>query len=257
MSNYLKAMAAIVTMAVSSECISQAEIVDSEPISGKGLKAAPIAAEPAQSALDQSEFYYQMQMLQQEVQQLRGIVDEQAHEIRNLKQQQLDDYVDLDRRLSQLSKTSTSSLPASMPTTDLTNTTAAKAEVEQPAPGLELTTYDKAVRLIIKDKQLSAGAEAMKAYLSAYPKGVYVSNAQYWLGQVSFIQGDLEDAKKWFGELLRTDPSSQKAPEAKYKLAAVLHKLGDVSNAKSLLTELAGTGTSVARLAQEYLKNNF
>lgn len=43
-----------------------------------------------------------MQLLQQEVLQLRGMVEEQAHELKRLKQQRLDDYLDLDRRLSKV-----------------------------------------------------------------------------------------------------------------------------------------------------------
>lgn len=44
--------------------------------------------------------YYQMQVLQQEVQMLRGMVEELNHELQQLKQRQMDDYLDIDRRLS-------------------------------------------------------------------------------------------------------------------------------------------------------------
>lgn len=258
MQKILPVVAAIFMMAVSSLSYSQAQIVDSKPMGGGSIDqpSAVAPAAPTQSALDQSEFYYQLQMLQQEVQQLRGMVDEQAHEIRQLKQQQLDDYVDLDRRVSQLSKASSTTI-APTATTLSQPVTAAPAATPAASAGDELAVYDKAVRLIIKDKELDQGAEAMKEYISAYPNGVYVSNAQYWVGQVSFIQGDLNDAKKWFSELIQTNPTSQKAPEAKFKLGTVLHKLGEASAAKNMLTEVASSSSSAARLAQEYLKNNF
>ncbi len=44
----------------------------------------------------------QLQQLQQEVRMLNGMVEEQAHEIRRLKDQSLERYVDLDRRVSSL-----------------------------------------------------------------------------------------------------------------------------------------------------------
>lgn len=255
-------MTAVLVTAVSPFCFSQAVIVDSKPMGAVSTQTTSTVQSSSPSAASQSEFYYQLQMLQEEVQQLRGIVEEQAHEIRRLKQQQLDDYVDLDRRISQLSKAGVSASPstslntgavAAVPTPSTKPAVAGKSA----SPEAELASYDKAVRLIIKDKQLDAGAEAMQAYLNEYPNGVYISNAQYWLGQVAFIQGDMEAAKKWFTQLLETNPNSQKAPEAKYKLGTVLHKLGNDSEAKTLLTEVASTNSSAARLAQEYLKTNF
>ncbi len=246
--------------AVSPFALSQAEIVDSKPIGAGSTRAAVANVQPSQSAIDQSEFYYQLQLLQQEVQQLRGIVDEQSHEIRRLKQQQLDDYVDLDRRLGQFSKntgTSAVSVPALSSSGNAQVLPSTAQNAVSASPEEELAIYDKAVRLIIKDKALTDGAEAMKSYISAYPNGVYVSNARYWVGQVSFIQGDLEDAKKWFGALIQQNPTSQKAPEAKYKLGTVLHQLGETSEAKQLLQDAANSGGSVAQLAQEFLQENY
>ncbi len=253
---------AVACAAVSPFAFSQAEIVDSTPIGAGSTRPAVTNVQPSQSAIDQSEFYYQLQLLQEEVQQLRGIVDEQSHEIRRLKQQQLDDYVDLDRRLGQLSKnTGGSTVSAPAPVLSSSGNTQVVSSTEQNAvtasPEKELATYDKAVRLIIKEKALTDGAEAMKSYIAAYPNGVYVSNARYWVGQVSFIQGDLEDAKKWFGALIQQNPASQKAPEAKYKLGTVLHQLGETSKAKQLLEDAANSGGSVAQLAKDFLQENY
>ena len=47
------------------------------------------------------ELYYQLQLLQQEVMQLRGMVEEQDYQIRQLKEQSLERYLDLDRRLKE------------------------------------------------------------------------------------------------------------------------------------------------------------
>ena len=53
--------------------------------------AAPVSA--------QGQVFMQLQQLQQEVQQLRGLIEEQQNEIRGLKQESLDRYQELDRRL--------------------------------------------------------------------------------------------------------------------------------------------------------------
>ena len=79
---------------------AQVQIIESQPIGGKPPSAAR-SAEPSNTA-GQAEMFYQMQLLQQEVLELRGLVEQQSFEIRQLKQQRLDDYLDLDRRLSQI-----------------------------------------------------------------------------------------------------------------------------------------------------------
>jgi TolA-binding protein len=43
--------------------------------------------------------YYQSQVLQEEVQMLRGMVEELTYELQQVKQRQMDDYLDLDRRI--------------------------------------------------------------------------------------------------------------------------------------------------------------
>ncbi len=47
--------------------------------------------------------YNQLEALQSEVQSLRGMVEEQANQIRRLQTQETDHYIDIDRRLSELS----------------------------------------------------------------------------------------------------------------------------------------------------------
>jgi tol-pal system protein YbgF len=44
--------------------------------------------------------YYQSQMLQNEVRELRGMVEQLSYELQRVKQRQMDDYLDIDRRLS-------------------------------------------------------------------------------------------------------------------------------------------------------------
>ena len=50
------------------------------------------------------ESQYQRQILQREVQELRGLVEELAHEVQQLKQTQADRYLELDRRFEDFRK---------------------------------------------------------------------------------------------------------------------------------------------------------
>lgn len=57
----------------------------------------------------QAELYRQLQQLRQEIMSLRGTVEQQGHQLRQLKQQSLDRYLDVDRRLSAMGGTAASS----------------------------------------------------------------------------------------------------------------------------------------------------
>lgn len=89
---------------ISGTCaLAQAPIIDAS--SSYGGRSAPTpasaAAQPAAPAQAASgNLMLQIQALQQEVMELRGIVEEQSHQIETLKQQSLDRYLELDRRIS-------------------------------------------------------------------------------------------------------------------------------------------------------------
>ncbi len=69
------------------------------------------------SSQKQLEFLYRLKQLQQENQQLRSLLEEQANQIRQLKQQQRDLYQDMNRRLGQeQAKSATPSTPESTET---------------------------------------------------------------------------------------------------------------------------------------------
>ena len=105
MKNYLS-LAAITLMAVFSiPATAEVEVVDSKPIPKNsvatrhgGYRTAGTVRQAPQN--EAAQVYYQLQLLQQEVRELRGIVEEQAHKIKELNRKRTEDYIDLDRRLA-------------------------------------------------------------------------------------------------------------------------------------------------------------
>ena len=70
----------------SGELFAQVEVVDRSA----GVKAQPVQpAPPAQAqqtaGTQQGELFYQLQLIQQEIMQLRGIVEEQGHQLQRFK----------------------------------------------------------------------------------------------------------------------------------------------------------------------------
>ena len=230
-----------------------AQIVDSRPLGA-------IATESQVASRQQTaELFHQLQLLQEEVQSLRGLVEEQNFEIKKLKQQRLDDYVDLDRRLGALAKGRGSGVKRSSDSgtrsgNGTIETSTLPSAVRAPD---ELSTYRSAVDLLLKRKDFDAGADALHNYLKQFPDGEYTANAQYWLGETYLAKGSLDESKLWFDILLSESPDHAKALDAKYKLGQVLHKQGDLEGAKAALTQAASCESTTAKLAKNYLNRHF
>lgn len=263
-----------VCIAYSLSSHAQVEVVESQPAERYStsqqtsvFKAAPVGAtsigdttpvnvtdNPANS---QAEMFYQLQILQQEVLELRGIVEEQAFELKRLKQQRMDDYLDLDRRLGRLSGTPASTAN-STPSAPRNTGTRAPAPVQGGALAAndEIQLYRSAIDLVLKEKNYDKAVSELNAYLTRYPRGRYAANAHYWLGEIFLLKNDLEQARQWFSRLLEGFADHRKAQDAKFKLGKVYHQLGDSAKAKALLQEVAASNSEASRLARNYLKDN-
>lgn len=230
---------------------AQVRVVDSSPQSVRS------GVSRQQESIEQkTESYNQIQSLLQEVSELRALVEEQGHEISRLKQLQLDNYVDLDRRVQFLTSNAKSK---SLDTA--ANSESASAE-ESMAPSLisngmsEADEY-KAAYDLLRQRQVDQSLAAFKEYLKKYPSGEFAANSCYWQGEIYLLKNQLPQARDWFAKLLQDFPDSNKTPDAKFKLGKVYHLQGDKKRAKPLLDEAAsGVGDS-ARLAKQYLKDNF
>ncbi len=243
---------------LSTGVLAQAEVVDPIPVGGN-RSTYNAASKPSQAQQDSSqisaEFYYQFQALQQEVMQLRGLVEEQAHEIKKLKQQRLDDYLDLDRRLSNLRGGANTAGGMSSGGPQSTPPVPSIVTGTRPAPADELKQYRAAIDLLLKQQDQNGAITALNQHLQTYPKGRYAANAQYWLGEIYLLKGELDQASKWFKTLITEYPGHNKAPDAKFKLAKVYDLQGEKDQARRLLEEVVQSGSSSAKLAQDYLDN--
>lgn len=199
----------------------------------------------------QGELFYQLQLLQDEVMQLRGIIEEQQHLVRQLKQQRLDDYLSLDKRISELSSGS-GSMPAASGA--LVN----GDQKSEPASGDETAAY-KAAYDLVRAQQFEEAKAAFSQFIKDYPVGRYLPNSLYWLGELYLLDPDLESARQSFAQLLDQFPDHRKAPDAMFKLAKVYHLQGESAKSKALLKRVIDQNgaSSAAKLAQDYLQKNF
>lgn len=206
-------------------------------------------AEPAQTPGFNGGAQYQMQMLQEEVRTLRGMVEELNHEIRQLKARQLDDYMDIDRRLSAIA---TGDSPVAPPV----NQTVSPA-VDSTSSGTdEANHYDNAYSQL-KAGKTEAAIALFKTHITDYPGGKLVANAYYWLGEIYLLQNALDAARQAFTVVVEEYPANRKASDAAFKLGQVYFLMGDKVKAKSLLEASAAGDDNAATLAKRYLDQHF
>lgn len=248
----LKNLLAVVLVASAPVLQAQVRVVESSP---QGFRSG--VAQSGVPASTESDVYSQIRALQEEVTLLRGLLEEQSYELKQLKQLQLDNYMDLDRRLSGgVRPVSSSANIDDIPALATASTTDTASGSLLPDSASESDVY-KAAYDLLNQKDFDGAVAAFKEHLKRFPNGDFASNSHYWLGKIAMLKKDYPQAKTWFTELIANFPSAAKVPDAQLDLGKVYFLMGDRVKAKSLLSEVAAGSTDAARLAQKFLSDNY
>ncbi|MEZ5483878.1 MAG: tol-pal system protein YbgF [Lysobacteraceae bacterium] len=227
--------------------------------------------------------------LQGEVQSLRSLVEQQTHQIELLKQQNRDQYLAIDSRLTRLE----GGVPAAaadgsplreqdlQPTApdrgqlvmepplvqeppqpastasamgDDGSITGMPSVIEAPAVD-ERSAYENAFDAL-KNGQYAEAARRFQAFLRDHPNGEYAPNAQYWLGESYYVTQNYQIALESFESLLSRFPNSAKAPDALLKVGYCHYELRQWEAAEAVLSQVIQQypDTTVSRLAQGRLR---
>jgi len=218
---------------------------------------------PIEPKVLSGDVHYQVQILQDEVRTLRGMLEELNNEVRLLKKRQMDDYMDLDRRLSTSSVGQAGSslkgggaVQAASGKAVESSSTGTTSQVASSASGAEADHYNNAYAQL-KAGKVAAAVAQFKTHISKYPTGKYVANSHYWLGEIYVLQNKLELARQSFATVLESYPAHRKASDSTYKLGQVYFMQGNKAKAKELLEKAAAGNDNAARLARSYLTENF
>ena len=247
------------------DAITQAPVVESygTPVGGAASDYGPAAA--SVSAIDASgagrsdsqvtELFQLLQALQIEVQELRGLVEEQHHQLNRLAREQNEQYLDIDRRLrgqtsgvggggSRAGDTAPGS-PGGAPS----SRTAGSAGCG------ERKAYTRAFDLT-REKRFQDAIDGFNQLIVAYPNGPYTPNSIYWLGELylALPEPELEKSRQSFVQVVSLYPSHQKVPDALYKLGVVYDRLGEQPQAREYLNLVQSeyADSPAARLAKAY-----
>jgi tol-pal system protein YbgF len=216
---------------------------------------APVEVESGMNAI---ESVYQIQLLQQEVQGLRGTVEELQHQVSRMQATQEDRYLELDRRMRQVLQQGVRPdlAPGTRPSADLPEAVPEDGIIARNQG--EKVQYETALELI-RNRQYDLSISQLQAVIAQFPTGDYVANAYYWLGEVYSAkpEPDYEKARQAFMQVITYYPDSQKVPDAAFKLGKVYHLIGDCMRAQEALRNVVVQyqGKSAAKLAESYLRD--
>jgi len=176
----------------------------------------------------------QVDALNAELRSLRGSMEELQFALDGAKEQQRAQYLDLDQRLRTVEESAS-------------RLTAATAAVPEEA-------YQVAFEHLKAGRYADARRE-FEAFLAAHPDHDLAANAQYWLGEVAYVERDYETALAAFGRVLERYPGARKSPDALLKSGYCHYELKHLDRARAVLERVVRDypGTPAATEASERL----
>lgn len=226
----------------------------------------------SQVLMEQSQ---RMEQIQQELASLRGLIENQQHELETIKQRQRNLYQDMDRRLHDL-EIKGGAAPTSMAYSGTPGEPAAGSAAAVPPSGVAAPAaaveapvaavaaggdkngkeaYSQAFN-ILKQGKYSEAIQAFSDFRKTYPESAYGANALYWLGEAYSASRDYKSALKEFQQVVEQYPQSNKMEGAMLKIGFTYYEMEDWTAAKKALETVVGRypGSSVANKAQERLQ---
>jgi tol-pal system protein YbgF len=213
-----------------------------------------------------------LEVLQREVRRLHGEVEILAHRLEEMELRQRELYLDVDRRLSAIGGAAQAPVSEPIPVPEAsgaerdsseTEARAADASVEPVPvdllppgePGQDQARYEAAFELL-KDGRYDEATQAFRRFLAQYPGSDYADNAQYWLGEASYVKRDFETALVELGRVVEGYPSSPKVADALLKIGFIHYESGRWEEARKTLelVDRAYPNATAARLARQRLE---
>lgn len=189
--------------------------------------------------------------LQHEIQQLRGMVEEQVHALEKLKKRQVNIYSDIDQRFNDLVDSNVQkeavvlekSAKESSIIADKAMVVAVKNQQE---------SYQTAYQ-ILKNGYHSEAISAFKLFIIDFPQGEFADNAQYWLAEAYKGNQDFNSAKAAFLKVISDFTGSPKVPDALLKLGYIELEQNNKAKARGYFTQITSgyPKTVAAHLATE------
>jgi len=193
----------------------------------------------------------QLGTLERRVDELQGAAEESEYNASTTYERQRELYADLDARIQGLE----SKLQARGSVSVLEGGPLPPGQLPVPG-GSDRDNYQAAFELL-KEGRYDEARQGFESFLAAHPGHELAANAQYWLGEIAYVERDYEKALAAFGKVLDGYPGARKAPDAQLKTGYCHYELKRFDRARAALravvSDYAGT-PAAADAAQRLAK---
>lgn len=236
----------------------------------------------------------QVQQQQKQIEELRGQLEVQSHDLKQLQDLQKQQYQDLDQRVSKTSAAAESAAKADVASADKAISKPAKAttkvataakgagEVSEAAKASTVSANDSVMNLPdtatnkeqtgsdqlqeekayqtaydqLRNRKYKEAKSSLQKFVKKYPTGSYATNAHYWLGELYLLQSQPDLAITEFKTVLKGNPSKAKLADANLKIGFAYCDKGQTQQAKTQLQMVKKQypGTLAAQMATERLQ---
>ena len=199
----------------------------------------------------------ELDLLRDEVRELRGHTEALQYEAEGGATRQRDQYLDLDQRLQSLERRTRGGEPISAtPPPAGQPPLVGTAPAPPSASGADdRSSYQAALELLRQGRYPQAEA-AFKQFFADFPDSDLGDNAQYWLAETHYVNREFETALAAFRLVLEQYPNTRKAPDAMLKAGFCEYELGRWADARASLETVVAQhpDSTAARLANQRLE---
>jgi len=232
---------------------------------------------PQDNRSNVADMVIQIQTLQQQIAELKGIIEEQNYQINSLKEKQKLLYVDIDSRLAEIESNSNSTIsndvnnnsdtdslinkplttdnePLTVEVDDGYNDEVSTQRMSEPVLSSDQDDYNIAFAHLRAGRFVES-AKAFENFIQKYPNNELTDNAYYWLGESYYVKRQYPQALAAFQTLTEKFPNSSKAPDSWLKIGYSYYEMDDFIKAEEILKIVIANypNNSIARLAQNRL----
>jgi tol-pal system protein YbgF len=197
----------------------------------------------------------ELELLREEVRELRGSTEALQHEAENAATRQRDQYLDLDQRLQSLERRTRGGEPVPAVPPDAGQAPTTSVAPVPAAGGSDRESYQAALELLRQGRYPQAEA-GFRQFLVDFPDSELGDNAQYWLAETHYVNREFEKALEGFRTVLGKYPNSRKTPDALLKAGFCEYELQRWADARASLEAVVEQhpDSTAARLASQRLE---
>lgn len=189
--------------------------------------------------------YKKIEVLEEEIRDLRNILEENSILVDRSLELQQQRYLDLDARILEISKIS-SEKPSS---------------VDEDAQYLDTEEKElfKSALILFEESRFAEALEIFSQIIITFPDGSFTADAYFWSGELFLAQEMFEDAKLSFKNVVDNFYQHSRAPDSLFKLGEIYRIEGDIERSleyyDKVKEDFPDSGASqLAKKSQEILK---